>query len=127
MDKRAIAEQEAQRDVDKTREHLLADIHDESLDRGRPGTETVSRTTARFASLLVVLSKQADKQFLQNLRIQKWLIGLTVALVILTIALLVLTWRMVTPMAGPNNLVGPTNALVGDRGAPQTLKGAGKP
>jgi hypothetical protein len=94
-DQRATANVEVDRDLEKSIKHLLTDIHDESLDRARPGTETVSRTTARFASLLVILSKQADAQFKQNLCIQKWLIGLTVVLVILTIELLILTWKTV--------------------------------
>jgi len=94
--KRGSAETERDRDLKKTAEHLLADIHDESLDdQSRAGEMTVARTMARFASLLVLLSIQADRQARQNLSIQRWLIGLTVVLVFLTIALLVLTWKMV--------------------------------
>jgi hypothetical protein len=94
--KRENAETERDRDLKKSVEHLLADIHDESLDdQSRDHQMTVARTMARFASLLTLLSKQADKQFRQNMCIQRWLIGLTVALVVLTIALLILTWKMV--------------------------------
>ena len=93
--KRQVAETERDRDLQKTAEHLLADIHDESLDdQSRDREMTVARTMARFASLLTLLSRQAEKQFRQNLSIQRWLIGLTIVLVLLTVALLVMTWRM---------------------------------
>jgi len=95
--KRQEAETERDRDLEKTAEDLLADIHDESLDdQSRDREMTVARTMARFASLLTLLSRQADKQFRQNLSIQRWLIGLTIVLVLLTVALLWMTWR-ITP------------------------------
>ncbi len=51
--KRSNAEIETQRDLQKDIKHLLADIHDESLDdQSRSREMTVSRTMARFASLL---------------------------------------------------------------------------
>jgi hypothetical protein len=48
-------------------------------------------TIARFATLLVALSVQAD-------RIQRWMVGLTVAIAIMTFVLLVLTIVMLTKM-----------------------------
>ena len=97
--KRREAENETARDLAKTTEHLLIDIHDESLDdQTRDRAMTVSRTIARFAALLVVLSRQTEAQFKQNMKIQQWLIGLTVALLLLTSPLLVLTYLMYAKM-----------------------------
>jgi hypothetical protein len=48
-------------------------------------------TIARFATLLVALSAQAD-------RIQRWMVGLTVAIAIMTLVLVVLTIVMLTKM-----------------------------
>ncbi|MCE9608866.1 MAG: hypothetical protein K8R23_01430 [Chthoniobacter sp.] len=83
--KREVARTEAARDLQKEIRHLLTDIHDESLDdQSRSREMTVSRTMARFGSLLCVLSEQAD---IQTRRI----VRLTWALVALTIPLLGLT------------------------------------
>ena len=77
-DKRRIAETERDRDLKKSADHLLADIHDESLDdQSRSREMTVARTMARFASLLVLQSQKADEQFRENLRIQAKLLSFT--------------------------------------------------
>jgi hypothetical protein len=76
--KRKEAEQAADDDLKKTTERLLTDIHDESLDdQSRDRAMTVSRTMARFAALLVVLSHQADKMSRENLDLQKKVVHLT--------------------------------------------------
>lgn len=49
--KRAASEEEVARDLIKDPRQILADIHDESLDRNRPPEETISRSVARLASL----------------------------------------------------------------------------
>lgn len=49
--KRKIAHEETCRDLDKTPEHLLVDIHDESLDNTRQPHETIARTIARLGSM----------------------------------------------------------------------------
>ena len=83
--KRKAARTEAKRDLQKELPQLLADIHDESLDdQSRSREMTVSRTIARFGSLLCVLSEQADVQ-------TRRIVRLTWALVALTIPLLGLT------------------------------------
>jgi hypothetical protein len=64
-------------------QHLLADVHDESVNAGGE-TAPLCRTIAKFASLLVVLSDQADRQTKSVVSLTKWLLGLTVALLILT-------------------------------------------
>ena len=85
--KREIAETETRNDLAKSAEHLLSDIHDESLDRDRPGSETVSRTMSRFAALLVVLSRQADEATRANIALQQKVVRLTWGLFWLTLAL----------------------------------------
>jgi hypothetical protein len=85
--KRQAAETETKNDLVKTAEHLLTDIHDESLDRDRPGSETVSRTMSRFAALLVVLSRQANQATQANLKLQEKVVRLTWGLFWLTLAL----------------------------------------
>jgi hypothetical protein len=90
--KREVAETETSRDLQKSVQHLLADIHDESLDdQSRSRSMTVARTMARFASLLSVLSVQADFQTQRIIRLTRWVIGLTWTLVALTLVLLFLT------------------------------------
>ena len=71
MTKREAAEIETQNDLVKSVEHLLADVQDESLDSLRDGSQTVSRTLARFASILVVLSRQTKQESDKNLQMQK--------------------------------------------------------
>ena len=96
-DKRKKAETESANDLyKKTIEHLLTDLHDESLSQKleRDGSETVSRTMARFASLLVLLGRKADDRARDNLKMQKTLERLTWALVILTAVLAGLTFAL---------------------------------
>ena len=76
--RRKTAENETKNDLAKIPSHLLDDIHDESLDRTRPDSETVARTMARFAALLVQLSKESSETADKNLRLQKRMIWLTI-------------------------------------------------
>lgn len=69
--RRATAEIETARDLEKPLSHLLSDIHDESLDRTRLEGETVARTMARFAALQVVLSREADSTAEKNLQLSR--------------------------------------------------------
>lgn len=86
--KRETARTEASRDLQKEISHLLIDIHDESLDdQSRSREMTVSRTMARFGSLLCALSAQADIQTRAVIRLTRWLIGLTWAIIFLTLYL----------------------------------------
>lgn len=92
--RRAAAEVEQDLDLRKTPENLLTDIHDESLDHRRDGSETVSRTMARFASLLAVLSRQTKEESDRNLQMQQDVVTLTRRLLWLTFFLAVLTLLM---------------------------------
>lgn len=94
MTKREIAERETRNDLAKSIDTLLTDVQDESLDLTRAGTETVSRTMARFASILVVLSRQAKEESDRNLQMQRDVVTLTNRLYILTIVLAVMTFIM---------------------------------
>ena len=77
-------------DIDKSTLSLLQEIHELSTgDKQRSELLTVSLTIAKFSSLLVVLGRNADYAHSQNLKIQKWLVGLTIGLFIFTIALIV--------------------------------------
>ena len=75
---------------EKSIEHLLADIHEESVN-ALPNESPLTRTMARFASLLAVLSHKADIA-------QRWMIGFTIVLIAFTIVLTVLTWVMLQKM-----------------------------
>ena len=77
----------------KDRKEILRNIAEMAFHPLGPRDEgqRVSQTTARFAALLVSLSVQADAQFQKNVEIQEklirlntWLIGLTVALLVFT-------------------------------------------
>lgn len=54
---------EVREDLLKTEEQLLIDIHDESVTSPQPSviSAPITRTLARFASLLVVLSRKAEE------------------------------------------------------------------
>jgi hypothetical protein len=74
---------EAEANVDlteKSEAHLLADIHDES-ERAPQEHAPTTRTLARFASLLVVLSRKADANSKRLERYTAILIFLTAAIV----------------------------------------------
>ncbi len=72
-------------DANKTPDALLAELHAEANDdQTRSKAMTVALTTAKFASLLSVLSVQSD---IQTRRI----VRLTVALLVLTFLLLIFT------------------------------------
>jgi len=103
--KRELAEKEANDDLTKSKERIFTDIHDESLavPEERPPEITIARTMARFAALLIRLSKDSDVTADKNLRIseinldiaktnlklQKWVIFFTIlALILAFIAVL---------------------------------------
>lgn len=84
--KRKIAENEAKNDLEKTIEHLLADIHDESLDdQSRSREMTVARTMARFAALQIKLSKEADETASKNLNLVKYTFGVAIIALLVSI------------------------------------------
>ena len=86
-DRRERLKREVAEDLRKQVEHLLTDIHEESIrglgDVGAP----VTRTMARFASLLGVLSIQADIQTRRIVRLTWALVFLTTALLVFTVYL----------------------------------------
>lgn len=62
-----------------------------SLDPKWDGT---TDTIKAFAELLVELAKDATEQTERNIRVQKWLLGFSIALLVLTFALLVFTYLL---------------------------------
>lgn len=90
--RRKIAENETKNDLTKIPSHLLDDIHDESLDRTRPDSETVARTMARFAALLIRLSKDGSETADKNLKIAETNLEVTNNNLKLQRRVLVLTW-----------------------------------
>ncbi len=59
--KREIAKEEAARDMAKSPDQILADIHDESLDAERHFGLTIARSLARLASLQLRVERDADR------------------------------------------------------------------
>ena len=75
----------ARADAHKSSDTLLAELHaNANDDQTRSKAMTVALTTAKFASLLCVLSVQADVQSRAVIRLTRWLIGLTWAITFLT-------------------------------------------
>jgi hypothetical protein len=70
---------------------LLADIHEMSQSAYTAETNAITRTVARFATLLSALSIEADIQTRRILGLTKALVWLTVALFVLTVVLALLT------------------------------------
>ena len=79
---------------EQSHDELLAAVHREAESEGG----NTALAIPPFATLLVKLSREADEQARTNLKIQHWLIGLTVALLLFTVLLLVLTWLMYLKM-----------------------------
>jgi hypothetical protein len=82
-ERRRRIEGEVAEDLGKRIDHLLADIHEESV-QASPTEAPLTRTMARFASLLAVLSIRADIQTGRIIRLTRALVGLTVALLLFT-------------------------------------------
>jgi hypothetical protein len=59
--KRNIAHEEACRDIDKSPDQLLVDVHDESLDTSRDIGQSIARTMARSASMQLRVEKETSK------------------------------------------------------------------
>lgn len=76
---RKIATEEACRDLDKSAEQLLVDIHDESLNRDteRRPQEHVARTLARLGSMQLRTEREVSK-------LNKTVLILTISILILT-------------------------------------------
>ena len=78
------------REVEASRQDkstILRAIHEAVFHLNPPDAEKIARVLARFATLLVNLSDQADKTTQENLRLQSKLVRLTWALFWLTLAL----------------------------------------
>lgn len=80
-------------DQHSTKEQLLADLHAEANDdQTRHGYMTVSLTTAKFASLLVLLSNEAEKTT-RRLTYLAWAtFGLTIAALVVAVIQAVLAY-----------------------------------
>lgn len=85
-EQRKRVEREIGEDLLKPTKQLLADIHDESVNATSEHAP-LTRTTARFASLLCVLSDKAEVQTRRIVKLTWGLILLTVGLLILTFVL----------------------------------------
>jgi hypothetical protein len=75
----------------KERREILHSLHHAVYDLNMSDTGRITTVVARFATLLVSLSIQAD-------RIQRWMIWLTVAIAIMTLVLVALTVVMLCKM-----------------------------
>lgn len=79
------------KDLKKSSETILSELHAEARDdQSRDRAMTVSKTLAKFGSLLTLLSIQADIQSRAVIRLTRWLIVQTWIVVLLTIILLLL-------------------------------------
>jgi hypothetical protein len=79
-EKRARIEGEVGIDLGKPVEHLTADVHAESVNADEKNAAAITRTIARFASLLVVLSRKADQNARTLEKYTWWLLFLTAVL-----------------------------------------------
>ena len=82
-DKRKRIESEIKEALSYNFEHLVADIHAESV-TASPETAPLSRSIARFGTLLCNLSVETDKQTKRIICLTIWLVVLTVVLTFFT-------------------------------------------
>ena len=87
---RERVESEIKEDISKPINQLLADVHDESVNANSEHAP-LARAIARFASLLVVLSKDAEKRAERLEHQTSTLINLTRSLKVFTIVVVILT------------------------------------
>lgn len=85
-EKRAVAHEEACRDLDKSADQLLVDIHDESLDKARDGVETIARTLARSAAMQLRVEKEVERQSAANTALNESMRSMTKVILFLAIA-----------------------------------------
>ncbi|MDA1277301.1 MAG: hypothetical protein O2960_25110 [Verrucomicrobia bacterium] len=85
---RQAAEEEAARDLLKHPEQLLADVHDEILQSNRPIDQNLIHAQKRIASIMVRVAASNEAATKVMVKLNKWLLVLTVVVVILTIVLL---------------------------------------
>jgi hypothetical protein len=83
--KRDIAHEEAARDLEKSPEHILVDIHDESLDRQRAPEETIGRALARLGSLQLRVQKEVEKQASESAKLNSSIQFLTKVILFFTV------------------------------------------
>ena len=78
-------------------EDLVSEIKE--VVANRPGARTaLVVVTSKLAELIAALSVQANKLGDRSNNLQKWMICLTVAIIIMTLVLIVLTYAMFTKM-----------------------------
>jgi hypothetical protein len=97
-ERRERLRREIEEDLRKPVCQLLTDIHEESIRAYAADSSAITRTLARFASLLSVLSVQAERQSREGVEqarkavdLTRKIAWLTWALVGLTVALLIFT------------------------------------
>jgi hypothetical protein len=113
--RRSNAENEALLDSKKPVDQLLADIHEESLNTydGAPGL-FVSRTIARFASLLNILSGQSADTADKNLRTARIVCVLTWLIFVITVLMCVISWiqlSILLKQTAPNSRDGDPHSI----------------
>lgn len=59
---RDVAHEEAARDLEKSAQQILVDIHDESLNLSRHPEETIVRAIARLASMQLRVQNEVERQ-----------------------------------------------------------------
>lgn len=89
MTKREKAQLQAIADLEASAEKILVDIHGEAYNRDQNGNPNIAPTIAKFSTLLVFLSRQAEEESKRNLKMQKTIRNLTWVLVVLTVAMVV--------------------------------------
>jgi hypothetical protein len=82
-----IAEEEVRRDLIKSGEQLLWDVHCEALDPKRTADENLIGTNKRFASMMLRVIRSNDK-------LGRRMLYLTLAIAIMTAAILYFTYLM---------------------------------
>ena len=83
--KRDVAHEEAARDLEKSPEHILIDIHDESLDKNRRPEEMIGRAIARLGSLQLRVQKEVEKQAAESSKLNESIRSLTKIILFFTV------------------------------------------
>jgi hypothetical protein len=75
-------ELETDRDLDKPLEQLVCDVHEETNKNNRTPIENIAHAQKRMVSMMARIAKSNEK-------LTKWIIGLTVVIIIMTLIMLI--------------------------------------
>jgi hypothetical protein len=96
--RRRQCEEETNRDLTKSIQQLICDVHEEASDPSRPHELSQLLATRRMVSMMGRVALEHERSSAALIRMTLWLVVLTVVIAFLTVVLLFLTAVMLVKM-----------------------------